>query len=83
MPSRAKFRKSSFTSVFFPPRGSWHDSRNQLGGLGLLAKGQSQGIQSEEVLCLPSKMRTAVAKSLTRRAALRAAAMTTGEGTRS
>lgn len=32
---------------------------------------------------VPSKMRTAVAKSLTRRAALRAAAMTEGEGTRS
>jgi hypothetical protein len=32
---------------------------------------------------LPSKMRTAVAKSLTLRAALRAAATTEGEGTRS
>ena len=32
---------------------------------------------------VPSKMRTAVAKSLTLRAALRAAATTEGEGTRS
>lgn len=33
--------------------------------------------------CIPSKMRTAVAKSLTRRAAFRAAATTEGEGTKS
>ena len=32
---------------------------------------------------VPSKIRTAVGKSLTRRAALRAAMMTEGEGTRS
>ncbi len=36
----------------------------------------------KEVL-VPSKTRTAVGKSLTRRAALRAAVMTEGEGTRS
>jgi hypothetical protein len=43
----------------------------------------NQGSVSKLMEIVPSKMRTAVPKSLTLRAALRAAAITEGEGTRS
>ena len=58
------------------------EGRACIGMLGGGEEGENKGEEGRR-RGLPSKIRTAVGKSLTLRAALRAAMMTEGEGTRS